>query len=129
MAAALRTLFSLGWLSRRVLIHRSMVGALALALVAGCVRREPAEIVQLEVSSLGTYAVNGVPVDLQTLSAVLLSHKRAGDELLVRVIPLQGAKYESVYAAVEAAQKAGARVGMVGNEASDSSPPSSSAHP
>ena len=100
-------------------------GALVVALAAACASREPAHVVRLEISSLNTYAVNGEPVERGALTTALLLRKRTGEELLVHVLPAQGAKYEAVQAAVEAAQKAGARLGMVGNVAFSPSPQSS----
>ena len=87
----------------------------AVLVLSSCAAKQAASVVRLEISAQGTYLVDGAPVEQSVLASALSSMRRPGEELLVRVIPLPGAKYEAVRVAVEAVQKAGAKAGMVGN--------------
>jgi len=88
---------------------------LALLLEACSPSKSP-EVVRLAVSSIGTYDIEGVPVQREALVAELVRHRSTDGKLFVHVAPAQGAAYNDVHAAVEAVQKAGGQVGMVGNE-------------
>ena len=96
-------------------------------MLTSCSSAESPKIVRLDVSAGGAYTVDGVPVERAALAATLLRHKQENKELFVHVALARGATYESVYAAVEAVQKAGGKTGMVGNEVFYPSTQSSSA--
>jgi biopolymer transport protein ExbD len=118
--------------TRRVslsLVQGLITAAIVLVALASCVSHEVPRVVRLEVSSLGTYTVNGSPVERDGLAEALLLHKREGEDFLVHVVPSQGAGYAAVYAAVEAVQRAGGSVGMVGNVAFYPASQSSGARP
>lgn len=113
---------------RRVL---SVVGAILTAgtLVKPCLAQDVSKPLRLEVSARGTYTIDGEPVERAALFAKLLGRKRGTEPLLVNVVPQKDAKYEDVYAAMDAVQKVGARIGMVGNEAFHATPKSSGLQP
>ena len=89
---------------------------LAAAAVIGCANEQPPSLVRLEISANGTYFVDGLSVEKSALAAALSSKRRPNAELFVHVIPLPGSNYDAVHGAMEAAQRAGAKIGMVGNE-------------
>jgi biopolymer transport protein ExbD len=99
-----------------MLFHRLFAALVFAALVLfGCAAKQATPVVRLEVSAQGTYLVDGAPVEQSALATSLSSKRRPGEELFVHIVPLPGAKYEAVSGAVEAAQKAEAKIGMVGN--------------
>ena len=105
------------------------VASLVLVALAACASNERRDVVRLEISSYGTYTLNSASVPREGLAEALLLHKREGQDLLVHVVPSQGAQYAAVYAALEAVQKAGGSVGMVGNVAFYPASQSSGARP
>lgn len=94
------------------------VAALLLATFAclGCSTQQPPPAVSLEITTAGTYLVDGAPVAQANLGAVLSAKRRPGAELFIHVIARPGVKYETVRIAMEAVQNAGGNVGLVGNE-------------
>jgi biopolymer transport protein ExbD len=91
--------------------------AMVIAMLSACATHEPVDVVQLEISTLGAYFVDGTLVQREALTQALLSRKRPNEELVVHLVLSQGTKYEAVRVAVEAARGAGASLGIVGNEA------------
>lgn len=88
---------------------------LLASVLAACAAEQPPRTVRLEITANGTYLVDGTPVERTVLAAALSSRGKQNEKLLVHIIPQNGAPYEAVRDAIEAAQKAGANIGMVGN--------------
>ncbi len=72
--------------------------------------------VKLEVSEAGAYTLDGSPVLKEGLKHALRGKRPAKGTLLLHVVASPKAPYESVGQAMQAAQFAGAQVGIVGNE-------------
>lgn len=70
----------------------------------------------LEISELGAYRVDGKPVEREALIEALSVKRQPGKQLLVHLIPSPKTKYETVQAAVVAVRQVGGSSGMVGNE-------------
>ena len=92
----------------------SLLFPLAAAL-AGCAAEQPSPTVRLEISTNGTYVVDGVVVEKAALANALSKKRKPDAKLLVHIVPQNGAPNEAIRGAVEAAQNAGANIGMVGN--------------
>jgi biopolymer transport protein ExbD len=88
---------------------------LLVAALAGCAAEQPRRTVRLEILANATYLVDGSPAEKNLLAAALSSKGQPNSKLLVLIVPQNGAPYEAVRGAVEAARNAGANMGMIGN--------------
>jgi biopolymer transport protein ExbD len=79
---------------------------------------EPASVVtaKLEVSESGTYTLDGVVVARDELKYAVKAKRPESGTLLLHIAASSRASFEAVGHAMQAAQYAGAQVGIVGNE-------------
>ena len=99
---------------RALLVVFSLLAAL-LSPACGSVPG-PVETTKLKVCEDGTYILGGVLVSSEELRSTLEAKRSARGQLLVHVVASPKASYDAVAKAMEAAQAAGAKVGIVGNE-------------
>jgi len=78
--------------------------------------KERAVTVKLEVSETGSYTLDGAVVPKEELKFVLRAKRPENGVLLLHVVASPNASFEAVGQAMQAAQFAGAQVGIVGNE-------------
>lgn len=105
----------MGRVGRRTVLA-ALGAAIAWSLAACTAERERVVTVKLEVSDTGMYVLDGVPTPTDDLKHALRAKRPQEGTLLVHVDAAPGASVEAVRAAVQAAQFAGAQVGVVGNE-------------
>jgi biopolymer transport protein ExbD len=101
-------------LRRRLLALLATGGALSGAACTG--EKELVVTAKLEVSETGAYTLDGASVSRDELKHAVRAKRPKKGNLLLHVVASPNASYEAVGHAMQAAQFAGAQVGIVGNE-------------
>ena len=100
--------------------RRGLLALLALPAISsllGCnTEKEQVVTARLEVSDVGAYALDGMAVPKDELKHALRAKRPENGKLLLHVVASPQASFEAVGHAMQAAQYAGAQVGIVGNE-------------
>jgi len=100
---------------RRGLLAIFATGA-TLPITACTSEKERVVTAKLEVSEFGTYTLDGATVPKEELKHALRAKRPENGKLVLHVIASPKASFEVVGQAMQAAQFAGAQVGIVGNE-------------
>ena len=101
-------------------LRRSLLALLATGSAfsgAACTaEKELVVTAKLEVSETGAYTLDGASVSREDLKHAVRAKRPDKGELLLHVVASPKASFEAVGHAMQAAQFAGAQVGIVGNE-------------
>ncbi len=101
-------------------LRRRLIALLAtcatIALAACTSEQELAVTARLEVSETGTYTLDGALVPKEELKHAVRAKRPQNGKLVLHVVAAPKASFEAVGHAMQAAQFAGAQVGIVGNE-------------
>jgi biopolymer transport protein ExbD len=95
----------------------ALLAACATLFMAACTSEKELVITaKLEVSEAGTYTLDGTSVTKEELKHAVRAKRPEKGKLVLHIVASPKASFEAVGQATQAAQFAGAEVGIVGNE-------------